>query len=109
MSEWSRPARLCVLPSRRTLQVRFETGFSLDLSKLNFISGSTASKINKLSPTYQEFELDFHLVKLSIFSFRLTEYTKAIKYCERIMEMEPGNSQARQLMEVIKRKRKRTP
>ena len=31
----------------------------------------------------------------------------AIKHCERILEMEPGNNQAAQLIEVIKRKRKK--
>lgn len=38
---------------------------------------------------------------------RLRDYTPAIKYCERVLDMEPGNQQATQLMEIIKKKRKK--
>eukprot|EP00116_Pleurobrachia_bachei_P003785 sb/3464047/ len=44
---------------------------------------------------------------LAVGYYRLGDSRVAIKYCERILEMEPGNSQARQLIEVIKKKRKK--
>ena len=39
--------------------------------------------------------------------FRLHDYTPAMKFCQRVLEMEPGNQQATQLLEIIKKKRKK--
>lgn len=44
---------------------------------------------------------------LAVGHYRLRDYGKAIKHCQRVLEMEPGNHQATQLMEIIKKKRKK--
>jgi len=44
---------------------------------------------------------------LAVGHYRLHDYTPAMKFCQRVLEMEPGNQQATQLLEIIKKKRKK--
>jgi len=45
------------------------------------------------------------LYYLAVGHYRLGDFAPAIKYWERVLEIEPGNYQASQLMGVIKKKR----